>query len=233
MRQLRRGLLAALALAALLGGLVVLGATPASAAAVAFTVNSLADASDAMPGNGTCATAGSVYTLRAAIEEANAGSASNTYTVSFSVAGTMQEGSTALPNVNRAITLDGSTAPGYAAATGPRFFVSCNGSSDTSNSGIGVIAADVTIRALGIVNCGTAIITSAESTGLEVVGSYLGTDGASFAANRAVRAGRSLRPARTASSRTVSSARGAGVADLRGAGITNCLPAGSRRRRSP
>jgi CSLREA domain-containing protein len=36
-----------------------------------FTVNSNADASDAAPGDGVCATAGSVCTLRAAIEEAN------------------------------------------------------------------------------------------------------------------------------------------------------------------
>lgn len=38
----------------------------------AFAVNSTVDAVDAVPGNGVCATAGSVCTLRAAIQEANA-----------------------------------------------------------------------------------------------------------------------------------------------------------------
>jgi len=40
--------------------------------AATFTVNSTADAVDANPGNGTCATAGGTCTLRAAIQEANA-----------------------------------------------------------------------------------------------------------------------------------------------------------------
>ena len=39
--------------------------------AATFTVNSLDDAVDAAPGNGVCATAGGVCTLRAAIQEAN------------------------------------------------------------------------------------------------------------------------------------------------------------------
>jgi len=39
---------------------------------VTFTVNSATDAGDAAPGNSVCATAGSVCTLRAAIQEANA-----------------------------------------------------------------------------------------------------------------------------------------------------------------
>lgn len=44
----------------------------AAQAAVGFTVDSGADAVDAMPGDGTCATASGACTLRAAIQEANA-----------------------------------------------------------------------------------------------------------------------------------------------------------------
>lgn len=44
---------------------------PHAQAAGTFTVNSLADTSDAAPGNGICADAGGACTLRAAIEEAN------------------------------------------------------------------------------------------------------------------------------------------------------------------
>jgi len=58
-----------LGLAALVAFLLVPRA-PASAAT--FTVNSTADAVDASPGNGVCATAGGQCTLRAAIQEANA-----------------------------------------------------------------------------------------------------------------------------------------------------------------
>src|SRR2546427_11429775 len=46
--------------------------TTLPAAAATFTVNDTADAVDAVPGDGTCATAGSTCTLRAAIQEANA-----------------------------------------------------------------------------------------------------------------------------------------------------------------
>ncbi|HVS81721.1 MAG TPA: LamG-like jellyroll fold domain-containing protein [Pyrinomonadaceae bacterium] len=50
-----------------------------------FTVNDNGDASDANPGDGLCATAGSVCTLRAAIEEANALTACGTIDINFSI----------------------------------------------------------------------------------------------------------------------------------------------------
>ncbi len=56
-------------------------------AAATFTVNSLADTSDAVPGNGACVDAGGQCTLRAAIEEANALSGDDT--IIFSVIGTI------------------------------------------------------------------------------------------------------------------------------------------------
>ena len=49
---------------------LMVGASPA--AATTFVVDSTADAVDANPGDGACATAGNVCTLRAAIQEANA-----------------------------------------------------------------------------------------------------------------------------------------------------------------
>lgn len=60
---------------------------PRAQAAATFTVNSLADTSDAEPGNGVCANAGGQCTLRAAIEEANALSGDDT--IIFSVIGTI------------------------------------------------------------------------------------------------------------------------------------------------
>lgn len=56
-------------------------------AAVTFTVNSLLDTSDVTPGNGICANANGVCTLRAAIQEANSFSGDDT--INFSVTGTI------------------------------------------------------------------------------------------------------------------------------------------------
>jgi CSLREA domain-containing protein len=47
-------------------------AAPPAAAALTLTVDSTADAVDALPGNGACSTAAGKCTLRAAIQEANA-----------------------------------------------------------------------------------------------------------------------------------------------------------------
>jgi CSLREA domain-containing protein len=70
-----------LSVAALAAGLA-LSAGPAPAAHAAnFTVNSTADAVDASPGDGECATAGGVCTLRAAIQEANALAGPDTITL--------------------------------------------------------------------------------------------------------------------------------------------------------
>ncbi len=60
-------------------GLVLLPQAVASAAD--FTVNSNGDQTDAVPGNGTCATAGGVCTLRAAVVEAEALTGPDTVTV--------------------------------------------------------------------------------------------------------------------------------------------------------
>jgi CSLREA domain-containing protein len=51
---------------------VTLLGSGAAANAASFTVDGTADAVDASPGNGTCATAGGACTLRAALQEANA-----------------------------------------------------------------------------------------------------------------------------------------------------------------
>lgn len=53
-------------------GLVIMLLAGTSVWAASFNVNNTADVNDANPGNGICATAGGVCTLRAAIDEANA-----------------------------------------------------------------------------------------------------------------------------------------------------------------
>ncbi|MBI1880070.1 MAG: hypothetical protein HYR94_17935 [Chloroflexi bacterium] len=60
--------------------LAFLASTPPVQAA-GFTVDNNGDAGDANPGDGTCATAGAVCTLRAAVEEANALGGADTITI--------------------------------------------------------------------------------------------------------------------------------------------------------
>ena len=81
--------------------------------ATTFTVNDLGDAPDAVPGNGACATAGAVCTLRAAIQEANALVGPDV--VQFAVAGTITP-ATELPAIVQQLTIDGTNAPGYTTA---------------------------------------------------------------------------------------------------------------------
>ncbi len=58
--------------------IALLSTVPGTLQAATFTVNSTADVVDATPGDGVCATAGAVCTLRAATEEANALAGSDT-----------------------------------------------------------------------------------------------------------------------------------------------------------
>lgn len=72
----------AMAMAMAAGALLSVPAVPAvPAAAATLQVNDVGDAADANPGNGVCATAGGVCTLRAAVQEANALAGSDTITV--------------------------------------------------------------------------------------------------------------------------------------------------------
>src|SRR5829696_1635841 len=82
-----------------------------SRAAATFTVNSLADTSDAAPGNGICADAGGLCTFRAALQEANALAGDDT--INFSVAGTINLTGT-LPTITSNINMNG---PGSASLT--------------------------------------------------------------------------------------------------------------------
>lgn len=123
-RTTRRPRLATTALALALGGLAVLlplvPASPAAAAGPpdAFVVDSLGDAGDADPGDGTCATATGTCTLRAAIEEGNTqGFGGDGNAITFALSGTVTVGrplgvnaSTTIDGTGRRVTIDGGDA---------------------------------------------------------------------------------------------------------------------------
>jgi CSLREA domain-containing protein len=90
------------------------GVVPSAGAT--FTVNSAADTADAQPGDGICATAASVCTLRAAIAEANLASGSNT--IAFDIPGSgvhtivLTQPLPTIGDETGATTIDGYTQPG-------------------------------------------------------------------------------------------------------------------------
>src|SRR5688500_13827104 len=86
---------------------------PTETAAATFTVNSIGDASDATPGDGLCDSGGSVCTLRAAIEEANANAGSDTIHFSIGTGAQTIAPATGYPAITETVTIDGTTQPGY------------------------------------------------------------------------------------------------------------------------
>jgi CSLREA domain-containing protein len=103
------------ALLAAIAALLILPA--ASASAAPFTVNSTADGTDANPGNGVCETApgNGVCTLRAAVQEADATTASDTITLpagryTFGIPGTDDTAAAGDLDVVHDLTLNGAGA---------------------------------------------------------------------------------------------------------------------------
>ena len=89
------------------------GTSPPPAYAADFFVNSTGDAGNFSAGDGTCETASGngICTLRAAIEETNAGAGGDV--IKFSIAGagphTISPGGSGLPNITKPVTIDGTT----------------------------------------------------------------------------------------------------------------------------
>lgn len=89
-------------------GIFSRGIAFAETPAAIFVVNDAGDASDSVI-NGTCATAGNVCTLRAAIQEANATVAQDT--IRFSTGASTIMVTSALPPIARPIIIDGQACP--------------------------------------------------------------------------------------------------------------------------
>ncbi len=107
--------------------LFVLCVSPVAVHAAIFTVNDAGDAGDATPGNGTCATAGAVCTLRAALQEANA--LAGTDTINFGIGSGPQTIQPASPlPISSSMVIDGTTQLGSGA--GP--FILLDGQNSTT-----------------------------------------------------------------------------------------------------
>jgi CSLREA domain-containing protein len=154
-------------------------------------VNSTGDAADAAAGNGVCSTGSNnsqgqpACTLRAAIQEANASAAIGT--IYFAIP-TSESGyaaspvaftirpSSLLPEINTAMTIDGSTQVQYVTAGRP--VVEIDGTNVTAGeqNGLWVTGGGSTIRGLVINRFGDDGIDVEFNGGNTIVGNYVGTD---------------------------------------------------------
>ena len=163
---------------------------------IEFTVNSIADDSDATPlGDGTVdvdlATPGYQITLRAAIEEANA--LSGTQVIAFDIPGDGPHAiqpTSALPTITDTIVIDGYTQPG---ATPNSLAIGSNAvlqiELDGSQAGIEVSGLvlegdEITVRGLSITGFDEyGILVDETTNGSAIEGCYLGPDASGAATN--------------------------------------------------
>src|SRR5438552_7695620 len=136
----------------------------------AFTVNSNGDASDAATGDGVCATASSVCTLRAAIEEANSLTC-GTIDINFSGVTSPIVLTTALPAISHNVNING---PGSSALTimrstaggTPNFRIFTVNNVTVNVSGLTISGGNVGANGGGIIlNGGTLTLTTSTVTG--------------------------------------------------------------------
>ncbi|MCB9822657.1 CSLREA domain-containing protein [Candidatus Nomurabacteria bacterium] len=155
--------------------------------AATLTVNSTADTSDASAGDGSCATAGAVCTLRAAIEEANVLAGADT--INFNIAGTGVHTLTpasAYDTITQSVTIDGYSQPGSAVntAVSPNPFngtltIEIDGTNaGGSSNGLFIDSSDVTIRGLVInrFEYSGIRLESGNNSNIVISGNYIGTD---------------------------------------------------------
>ena len=137
--------------------------------AATFVVNNTGDAADAAQGNGVCATAGAVCTLRAAIQEANALAGADTITFNIGAGGLQTIApATTLPTISTEIDVDGTTQPGFAGTP----LIKLLGSPAVNGFGLSVTGANSSIRGLIVVAFYQGIQVTAD--GVVVAGNYIG-----------------------------------------------------------
>ncbi|MFN8018950.1 MAG: DUF4214 domain-containing protein [Acidimicrobiales bacterium] len=171
---------------------VVLAApTPAAAATVTYVVNDLGDASDASPGNGVCATAGAVCTLRAAIEEANARPADDNR-IDFGVQGTISTTGSYDDVVDPGLVIDGSTAPGFAVGAPSVTVLGTTTSILLGPTALTFTAAAPTVRGLRFGKWQRVIDLKPAASGAVIEGNQMGTDGTTFKASLEIGRGISM-----------------------------------------
>lgn len=159
---------------------------PAHAAST-YTVDSTGDEPDDNPGDNVCHTAADTCTLRAAIQEVNAGTGGDT--IEFNITGTgvhTLQPASCYDDITQGVTIDGYSQPGAVANTAPSpepfngtLTIEIDGTSAGNCNGLTVAVNGITIKGL-VVNRFTDSTTSAiyVDTAINTVisGNYIGTD---------------------------------------------------------
>jgi CSLREA domain-containing protein len=179
-----------------------------------IVVDSALDDADAVPGDGSCASAAGACTLRAAIAEANAHAGPDS--IAFAIPGggvqTIRIGSS-LPTLSDrtgGTTIDGYTQPGSspnsdAIASNAQLAVQIQSSSIiVAMPALNISSADNVIRGLAVFNVRPILISGAAAVRNTVAGNFVGTDAAAgFGATTLVRNAGGVVMARGASGNTV------------------------------
>jgi len=156
----------------------------ASASATTYTVNSIFDTPDTNPGDNVCeATSGGVQcTLRAAIEEANAHAGADTIVFSLGLIAISISGSP-LPAIVGVLTIDGTTAPNYAAAqtsvinAPPSIYIVGTSLTGTTADGFRIAngVSGSTIKGIGIIGFPDNGIEVVNTDGILIDSNWIGT----------------------------------------------------------
>ncbi len=190
-----KALASGLLLLALMVACLLLTATPAHAAT--FTVNSVGDAGDNNPGDGSCFTGVLIVgsgpglveecTLRAAIEETNANNNDATVVdaIGFNIPGagphTISPGTTNLPIISEPVVIDGYTQPGakpntLAVGNDAVLKIELSGAASLSGNGLQISASNSTVRGLVINRWSSGVFIVGPAASRQIVGNYIGTD---------------------------------------------------------
>ncbi len=146
-----------------------------------FIVNDVGDEADADPADGVCATATGVCTLRAAIQQANAQADATDLLmdiISFNIPGDgphLIQPASPLPPLVAPVFIDGTTQPGFDAATNTRSIELDGSRAGDEASGLMLIAGNSVIQGLAISNF--------EANGVFIDNSHNNTVGALAAGN--------------------------------------------------
>lgn len=152
----------------------VVTAPPAPPSAGVFVVNVTTNGVDVAPGDGFCADGGGNCSLRAAIEEANAGA--GPYTIAFNIPGIGPHVITPVgvyDEITTPVIIDGTTEPDYSGTP----VVVIDGTSTPGGPGLNISAGNSTVRGLVINNFSTGIgirLSGNDSNNIE--GNFIGTN---------------------------------------------------------
>ena len=141
---------------------------------VTFTVSSTSDAPDSDTADGVCDDGTGACTLRAAIEQANAGAGGDTIAFAVGFGTVTITPASSLPAITQTLVIDGTTQPGYSGSP----LIELDGSlAGAAANGLEILSPGGVVAAL-VVNrfAGSGLRLASSATGVRISGCFVGTD---------------------------------------------------------